>query len=111
MMLMAAALAPSVPRKGPLMLAPPSYVMSAKRLTRPMVNTNRKAATRGFKVLCGIDSTLPALVIRWGDSARCGRSAMSGKRSIDGQVPRPQDQQKHQPQPHGKIRARFVHHA
>jgi hypothetical protein len=43
MMLMEAAPAPSVPRKGPLMLAPPSYVMSANKLTMPRVKTNRKA--------------------------------------------------------------------
>src|SRR4051812_16713501 len=35
----AAALAPSVPMNGPWMLPPPSYVMSAKRLTTPIVNT------------------------------------------------------------------------
>jgi len=43
MMLIAAALAPSVPRNVPLRLAPPSYVVSANRLTTPIINTNRKA--------------------------------------------------------------------
>src|SRR5262249_33663424 len=58
MMLMAAALAPSFPRNGPLMLAPPSYVMSPKRLTTPRISTNRKAfeAASGFAVLRFIDS-------------------------------------------------------
>src|SRR5579871_1103434 len=40
---MIAAVAPSEPRKGPLSAPPPSYVMSAKRLTIPIVNTNLKA--------------------------------------------------------------------
>ena len=43
MMLIAAALAPSVPRNGPLMLAPPSYVISPNRLTMPIVNTKVNA--------------------------------------------------------------------
>src|SRR5436190_21929503 len=43
MMLIAAALAPSEPRNGPLMLAPPSYVTSPNRLTMPIVTTNRNA--------------------------------------------------------------------
>src|SRR5437588_6022992 len=38
------ALAPSDPRNGPVMLRPPSYAMSAKRLTMPMMRTNRKAS-------------------------------------------------------------------
>ena len=43
MMLIAAALAPKVPRNGPLMLAPPSYVISPNRLTMPIVNTKVNA--------------------------------------------------------------------
>src|ERR1700732_5269034 len=43
MMAMAAALAPSEPRKAPLMPPPPSYVTSANRLTTPIVNTKRNA--------------------------------------------------------------------
>ena len=38
-----AALAPNVPRNGPLMLAPPSYVMSPNKLTMPIVNTKVNA--------------------------------------------------------------------
>lgn len=43
MMLMAAAVAPSKPMNGPFSAAPPSQVISAKRLTRPSVRTKRKA--------------------------------------------------------------------
>src|SRR5437870_5479175 len=43
MMLIAAALAPSEARNWPLMLAPPSYVMSPNRLTTPMASTNVSA--------------------------------------------------------------------
>ena len=43
MMLIAAALAPRLAMKGPLMLAPPSYVISPKRLTIPIVSTNANA--------------------------------------------------------------------
>src|SRR5947208_5694492 len=42
-MLTTAALAPSVAMNGPLMLAPPSYVMSPNRLTTPVVVTKRNA--------------------------------------------------------------------
>src|SRR6185437_2783223 len=44
MMLIAAALAPSESRNWPLMLAPPSYVVSPNRFTMPSVNTKAKAA-------------------------------------------------------------------
>src|SRR5947207_4559183 len=40
----AAALAPNDPRNGPIIPRAPSYVKSAKKLTIPMVRTNRNAA-------------------------------------------------------------------
>ena len=43
MILTAAAVAPSEPKNGPLMLAPPSYVMSANRFTPPITSTNANA--------------------------------------------------------------------
>src|SRR2546430_926751 len=43
MMLIAAALAPRPAKNGPLMLAAPSYVTSANRLTTPIVNTKANA--------------------------------------------------------------------
>jgi len=42
-MLTVAAPAPSASMKGPLMLAPPSYVVSANRLTNPITRTKANA--------------------------------------------------------------------
>src|SRR5205823_6522524 len=52
-----AALAPSDPMKGPAMLRPPSYAMSAKRLTMPMTRTNPKAVFAMFLLFLVIRSS------------------------------------------------------
>jgi hypothetical protein len=49
-MLIAAALAPRLPRNWPLILAPPSYVVSPNRFTMPIVKTNAKAADAPVRI-------------------------------------------------------------
>src|ERR1051326_4229207 len=92
-MAIAAALAPSDPRKGPLMLAPPSYVMSASRLTIPIVNTNRNAADEAPRIIAGYSGSSSGRI-------RAGRPS-----------PAAGDEQVHKSEPHRKVRARFVQHA
>jgi hypothetical protein len=58
MILIAAALAPSVPRKRPLMLAPPSYVISPNRLTIPIVNTKVNAGEEDSASSCFFTSSV-----------------------------------------------------
>src|SRR5688572_21837393 len=63
-MLTIAAVAPSRARNGPLMLAPPSYVVSAKRLTNPIVKTKRKAIDA--EVMDAENCTPSPSLGRWG---------------------------------------------